>query len=395
MPVDVGSQNLSLKFGSSGSSANINRRFVGIRPTGIYSGGYLTVVDTTHASISALVCEITDSTHQVRIATTAAVNLVVSSIIPYIVLRWTYTGDTSDYMELLAIGSGTLQDNDIIVGKCTFTGGGLLNGFTYDERTNPNTFDNFLKVEPTVATELRVRIRAGRIQSNTANIDIDDQLSSVFVVPATNSRIDLVYITSTGAIAIDSSGTAAATPVAPSYGGKMVLAEVTVAATSTNITASMIKDVRNFIASVKTDCYLTTYNAVTQLSATGIFSKADLGTTKKNSGITRASNRITLAANRKYALSYAVSGQPTAASSGDPLIKAKWAVISGDTSWDLETVSESRAECADEDAVLTSLSNTCYFIPSSETVLELQLYTEGGGQKAQIDLVTTNIMSID
>lgn len=246
MPADSGNQSLSLKFGSSGNSREINRRFVGVRPTGIYSGGYLTVVDSSHASLSALVAEIEDGTHQLRIATTTVVNILVSSASPYVVLRWSYTGNTSDFMEILAVS--TPATYDLIIGKCTFIGGGVLNGFVYSERSNPEVLDLFLQVEVAEEGGLYVRIRAGRIQNGKENIDIPDQKSGTFIPPGSNSRIDLVYVDrTTGIIAIDSSGTAAATPVAPNYAGRLILAEVTLSAGDLSIAASAIKDVRDFV----------------------------------------------------------------------------------------------------------------------------------------------------
>jgi len=244
---DIGGQNISLKFGAAGNSREINERFVDIRPTGIYDGGYLTVVDTSHARISALKCEIEDGTHQIRAETTTTVTLVVSSAAPYIVLRWAYTGSNNDYIGLLAVASGSIQTYDLIVGKCTFTGGGALNGFLYTERSNPAVVHLFLKVEVAEEGGLYVRVRAGRIQNGKETIQIPDQKSTIFVPPGTNSRIDLVYVDrTTGTVSIDSSGTAAISPVAPNYVGKLVLAEVTLSAGDLSIAASAIEDVRDF-----------------------------------------------------------------------------------------------------------------------------------------------------
>jgi len=251
MPADTGSQVVTILYYTAANSSIINKRFQGIRQTGIYSGGYLSVVDNTHAQISILVCEISDGTYQVRVETTSTVNLLVAVGTPYIVLRWTYTGAVTDYMELLAVATPTT--NDVVIGKCTFDGSSHLNGFSYQDtsypRLTPNTQDLFLNVESTVDTELRVRIRAGRIQTNDCVVDIADQKSDLFVPPSSNSRIDLVYISDVGVITIDSSGTAAASPSAPAYKGKLVLAEVTLTVGDTNIVVSKIKDVRNFLSS--------------------------------------------------------------------------------------------------------------------------------------------------
>jgi hypothetical protein len=216
---------------------------------GIYKGGYITLVPPLNVSLSPLVCEISDGTHQVRVETTEAVSLAVAKTTKeWVVLRWTYTGVAADdYMAILAVTSPLT--NDIVVGKCSFDGGGVLQGFDYSERSDPDIQHLFLRVESTGEVELRVRIRGGRIQTNSGVIDIPDQKSDLFIPPASNSKVYLVYVTAAGVIAIDSSGTASATPVAPSYKGKLVLAEVTLASTDTSITVDKIEDVRNFISS--------------------------------------------------------------------------------------------------------------------------------------------------
>ena len=246
MPANVGSQTVTLLFGARADSRTINRRFDDVRKPGIYSGGYLTVVDASNARLSTLTCEISDGTYQVKISTGATVMISVAQATPYIVLRWTYTGSTTnDFMDYQAVASPSA--NDLVVGKCTFTGGGALQGFNYTERTTPMIMDLFLKVEPTADTELRVRVRAGRVQNGKETIQIPDQKTSLFSPPSSNSRVYLVYVNrATGVISIDSSGTPAASPVAPNYAGKMVLAEVTLASTATDITASNIVDVRDF-----------------------------------------------------------------------------------------------------------------------------------------------------
>lgn len=263
MPADIGSQIVTILYYRLANSSIVNRRFQGIRKLGIYSGGYLSVVDDENAQIATLVCEISDGTYQVRVETTSTVNLAVASATPYIVLRWIYTGAISDYMELLAVATPAANGNDIVVGKCTFDGSDDLNGFDYQDssypRTTPNTQDLFLRIEATPDTELRVRIRAGRIQTNNGVVDISDQKSPLLVPPDSNSRIDLIYVTDAGVIALDSSGTPAANPSPPSYDGKLVLAEVTISNGDINITADKIKDVRSFLASSLVHAYASIY----------------------------------------------------------------------------------------------------------------------------------------
>jgi len=250
MPENKGTQTVSLIHYTAATSPNVNKRHQDIRELGIYQGGRLTAVVDKSVSLSSLIAEISDGTYQVKVETTTVVSLTAVEATPYFVLRWTYTGAASDYMEILAVA--TPLTNDLVIGKCIFTGGGDLSGFNYGDtaypRATPRTHNLFLKVEPTEDTELTVRVRAGWVQNNAAVKAVIDQKSSVFTAPSANSKVYLVYINITsGNVTIDSSGAEAASPVAPAYAGKMVLAEVTLASTSTNITASMIKDVRGFI----------------------------------------------------------------------------------------------------------------------------------------------------
>jgi len=250
MPANVGDQTVTLLYYAPATSAQVNKRFKDIRQTGIYSGGYLSIVDSSHAQLSPLVCEINDDTHQVRIETESAVTISVAQATPYVVLRWTYTGSTSDYMEILAVA--TPSTNDLVVGKCTFAGGGALQGFDYGDndypRSTPNIQDLFLKVEPTGDNDLRVRIRSGRVQGHSGITFVPDQKSNLFTPPSSNSKVYLVYVDpDTGTVSIDSSGSESANPVPPAYKGKLVLAEVTLASTDTSITADKINDVRPFL----------------------------------------------------------------------------------------------------------------------------------------------------
>jgi len=252
MPLDKGTQEVTLKYYDPANANEVNARFQDIRQTGIYSGGRLTVVDgpTKAASLSPLVCEISDGTHQVKVETTTVVSITADVAKPYVVLKWTYSGATSDYMEILNVAAPSV--NELVVAKCSFTGGGDLQGFDYGDisypRSTPNTQDLFLKVEPTEDTELKVRIRAGQVCNVSGVSIVSDQKSDLFTAPSANSKVYLVYIdTSDGTIKIDSSGTEAVSPSPPDYAGKLVLAEITLASTDTNITAAMIKDVRSFV----------------------------------------------------------------------------------------------------------------------------------------------------
>lgn len=248
MPVDIGNQVITVKFFDPVDSDVANRIGIGVRKVGIYSGGYLTKVDDVTATLSIFDCEVGDGTYQIRGTTGVSVNVTVSSAAPYVIIRWTYTGSASDdYMEFLALSSIAILPTDVIVGKCNFSGA-TLTGFDYTERTNPNIFDLFLKVEPTAPASMYLRVRAGRVTYSVSTYHVIDQLSPLFSAPGSNSRIDLVQINTSGAVII-TQGTPAGSPVAPNYGGLVTIAEVTLASGQTTITQSSIRDVRSFIGS--------------------------------------------------------------------------------------------------------------------------------------------------
>jgi len=418
MPSNVGSQLLSLKYGAPGNSEEVNRRFLDVRPVGIYEGGVLSVVDNTHASLSSLVCEIGDGTHQVRVATTTSVSILVGSATPYIILRWSYTGDTSDYMEIKAVASGSIVSTDLVVGKCVFTGGGALNGFDYGdsehERTFPNTQDFSLKVVP--GSGMQMFVNPGYYQDNLQSFLIPFQLTDALSAPASNSKIFLVYIdAATGTVEVDTSGAAAATPVAPNYNGKLVLAEVTVPSTATSITASMIKDVRPHVTHGQEEVdgttitrttagalkrvdpyYILTRTVGTQLSGqVSWVPVTNYGTVIGSNGITVVSGGLfTLPAGRLYSISYNVL---FVRDSNSPEVQCRFHVISGDLSWwladDVFNHSLSKMELPDVLDAYGTLSQTSLILPASSTVLRLEVITEdGSGHSAHIEGATISII---
>ena len=244
--VNNGNQLITVKYYDPVDSTVVNKRDYGIIQTGIYSGGLLTKVDNSTVTLEVLVCQIKDSDYQVRIETQAAYNVTVSSATPYVILRWAYVdGQINNYMDILAVSSGNIQDNDLVVGECLYSGA-TLTGFDYGERSEPNSFDNFLKVTETVTPSMRVRIKAGHCTYGTSNFAIDNQQSPLITAPSGNPKIDLVYVDNAGNIQI-SAGVEAASPSAPSYAGKLVLAEVYLTVGMTEIENEDITDVRPWL----------------------------------------------------------------------------------------------------------------------------------------------------
>jgi hypothetical protein len=250
--IDYGTQKRSVEYRADANSIEWNERNVDIIPRGIYLGGRLTKVDNTNVTLETLTVEIGDNDYQLRVETTTTVNVVVAVGTPYIVLRWVYTGAISNYMDVLAVASGSIQANDIIVGRCIFAGS-VLNGFDYNDSTYPrvvpNVQDKFLKVITDNPASMYLWVLSGRINFGNQNYDIPLQKIGPLVAPGSGSRYDLITVNSSGTIVVVQ-GVAGGSPTIPSYKNKIVLAEILVQSGDSSIGVSRIKDVRMYISSV-------------------------------------------------------------------------------------------------------------------------------------------------
>ncbi len=248
---DHGTQTISHQYYQEMTALLWNKRLLNVIPRGVYSGGKLTRVSDIEVTLSSLVVEIGDSVSQVCVRTTTSITIndstldsgTISSATPYIVLRWSYTATAVNYMEVHAVAS--VSENDVVVGKIEFSGS-VITGFDYSDRTFPKILNLFL--EPLVSTGMYITVNSGVIHTDTAYKTVEMQEVGPFVAPSSpNSRIDLVYIDDNGVAQI-LQGTAAVSPTAPNYGGKLVVAEVTVVNGDTSIPASRIRDVRAFVS---------------------------------------------------------------------------------------------------------------------------------------------------
>jgi hypothetical protein len=246
--INFGGQVCTVGYGAPALSTSWNLRNYGIVPTGVYCGGYLSITSGNSFSVDTLLCEIRDENYQVRIATTSPITLTLASTSsPYVVLRWVYSASATNYMDVLLVGSGSIQANDIVLGKCTCTAGPVLTGFDYADatypRSTPNSFDVALRAESDITPSiLRVWVRAGYIYKadGSASVKINDSALVFDAADGSNTRVDLVYVGDSGAAIVK--GTAGAG--VPAYGGKKVVAEVSIPALATTILQSYIKDVR-------------------------------------------------------------------------------------------------------------------------------------------------------
>ena len=244
MPANVGSQTIAVKFFDPVNNTVVNDIGTGVRKIGIYSGGYLTKISDASVSLTVFDCEITDGTVQVRGFTGAAVTVAISAVAPVIVLRWVYTGSAAaDYIDFVNVTAGSVLSTDVVVGTGTYVGPTLQATFDYTLRTNPDLDSLNLKVEPTVAASMVVRVRGGKASYGASNFTVVDQATSTFVAPVSGSRIDVIYVDNDGVVKVIA-GTPAGSPTVPDFQQKAALAYLTIPTGSTSITASMITDVR-------------------------------------------------------------------------------------------------------------------------------------------------------
>lgn len=243
--INYGNQNIHWDYESLLTSSELDAHHQDIIPVGIYKGGKLVRISDVSVNVLPLVCQISDGTYQARIETTTVALITVAPATPYVILRWSWSATTGWYMDILAVAVGAIATNDLVVGMCIYVLG-VLTGFDYSDRSAPYTFDQFLKTEELSTPAMKVFVNKGRVCYGDANIDVAAQESPVISAPASNPRIDLIYIDNTGLVQVDT-GTENPTPSPNLYGDKIVIAEVTLQTTSTTITNDMIKDVRQWI----------------------------------------------------------------------------------------------------------------------------------------------------
>lgn len=245
--VDQGTQNIFFQYQDPLTGAEFNERNKYIIPIGVYNGGFLTKVNNTTVSVGPWFVVIGDGTYQISGKSTVAYEVSgVSATNRNIVLRWTYATQNNWYVGHYAVADGSVQANDVILGRAVF-GGSTLTSFDYTTRTVPLAMHRHLKVIPTPTASMKVIVVGGWTVVDTARIFVATQETSTITAPSTNPRIDLIYIDSNGSIQI-STGTEAASPSAPSYQDKMVLAELYLTVGMTQIVESSITDSRVFIS---------------------------------------------------------------------------------------------------------------------------------------------------
>lgn len=244
--INKGSQNVFFQYNDPLTSTEFDSHLLDVIPTGVYKGASLAKIADDTVQVSPWVVAIADGLYLVTGRSSATYNVVgVSASLPMIVMSWDYNSIASWYIDVKAVSKASLTPTDIVLGEALYAGP-TMTGFDYSLRTTAMSLANFCKVRPTEPASMAVDIGAGWVNYGTTRAPVNAQLSPYFVAPLSDPRIDLLYVDNAGVIQVEA-GVEAGSPVAPSHSGKIVLAEIYLLTTDTEINEDMITDCRPFL----------------------------------------------------------------------------------------------------------------------------------------------------
>ena len=244
---DIGRQQRVFHYRQPLKSSQFNRIFSKTLPPGIYDGGTFTRVTGISVSISPLSVIIEDATDgsdiAVRIRTLDPVVLTITEdpTRPLIIVRYSWTEDSENYMEFIQVTEtiGTevtnLHEKDLIIGKLVFSGTQIAatNSFDYTraDRAFANPSEDHLlpilvaRTPVGAGNEKKVYIESGNILTDNGLVSIIGQYSPIISDTTALGRTDYIYLDELGIIRVQE-GEAGSSPVAKSYYGRKVLAEI-------------------------------------------------------------------------------------------------------------------------------------------------------------------------
>jgi hypothetical protein len=130
------SHKITLNFGNLGKSTVFGNQMFQLMPKGLYEVPTLTRINDATAEVSIFTAYICDSTNDLgcRIENDAAENVSVDPTTPYVIIRLSWVNAiTNDYI-LLSSNLGGIGTDDIVLGKCNYTGSVLID-FDYTVQT--------------------------------------------------------------------------------------------------------------------------------------------------------------------------------------------------------------------------------------------------------------------
>ncbi len=284
-----GNQLITFRYQQEGTAESFNKLFLNILPNGIISGGNLTKVTDNSVLISAgtemLIGDGNVLVH-VKLQEDATV-IGIDGSKPYVVGNFVWLSTTTNYVTFLAKNLDDITDNDIIFGRCEYSGISMDMYFDYTKKSwcsshynndflFPNSFHTALpsfNVSPydgAGANELGFTVNQGHaviagrdITLNQTNVILSDNPSSPLYVikTVTSGRCDLLCLNRNGDFEYIMGEDGAIDPLTnkpapqPYPSDKLVLARVTLALnTNTTIRGYFIENVynNNYISSSPT-----------------------------------------------------------------------------------------------------------------------------------------------
>jgi len=247
--VDNGTQDLSFDYYSEAKSENFNKLNFGIQSTGIYSGGVLVQISNTLVEVEPFISFIEDSDKLVgvKLKTSTNAEVPIQASTPFIVIRFSWKNLESNYADIMAISSGDLLNDDLIIGRAIFSGA-TLEDFDYNCASIPILSEietDPLFVKANLLYDNKVQINAGVVVFNGQPVEYAGGQSPVFDLPVTDGRKDLVCLDSTGSIVIVQ-GVDSGTPTIPAMSsGQEFLGLITFPTGATFVKGSYIQSYRN------------------------------------------------------------------------------------------------------------------------------------------------------
>jgi len=284
--VNYGNQIISYDYKQNASSSLFNRIMSSLIPHGIYAGGLLTRLDNVQINVAKLTAFIRSNASDADQISVRAESqedqilnlsfgvsdpLHVKDTLPYIVLRYGWNEQENNFVDFRAVAFSTdpaaskaaNQDNelwpdDLIVGKVLLVLDGLTGKYFIDP-TNPfdltRRADVFLPDSQAAFTELKVMSAEGQpkkvaVSGGSINTSKGRKLvtggnypTSSFISDTTTfGRFDIVYVDENGIIQIEE-GSPSASPVAPLYKNRKVIAQIERGASRTSIIGPEIRTV--------------------------------------------------------------------------------------------------------------------------------------------------------
>lgn len=151
-PINKGSQTITINFKQTLTSERQNQAFNSIIPTGVYSGGALSI-ESNVARVAPLTVFISDSGSGVSLKVSTTVDYDVSemtSSLPYVVCEFDWVNAENNFMDIKAVAIPGADE--IILGRGIYSGS-TLTGFDYSERKNA-----FLNLFELLGDELTISV---------------------------------------------------------------------------------------------------------------------------------------------------------------------------------------------------------------------------------------------